>query len=116
MNDLQESSWSDADWPLTAEQDLANFLAMTKEVFSADGTNPLPAFEALGFIAAYHWEQDRKGRLRSRFRSGPWRPSPAPSNNMNIVTLIQVVKDSRSARRFRSREMAKANARAFMRL
>ncbi|KLK92651.1 hypothetical protein AA309_13260 [Microvirga vignae] len=53
-----ESAWTDANWPFAAEQDLAIFLAMTREAFAADSTNSLPAFEALGYVASYYWRKD----------------------------------------------------------
>lgn len=53
-----ESPWTDANWPFTAEQDRAVFLAIAQQAFATDGTNPLPAFEALAIVAPYYW---RKG-------------------------------------------------------
>ncbi|MBM1174712.1 hypothetical protein [Microvirga arabica] len=53
-----ESAWIDANWPFTAEQDRAIFLTIAREAFAADGTNPLPAFEALAIVASYHWRKD----------------------------------------------------------
>lgn len=53
-----ESAWTDANWPFTAEQDLTVFLATAREAFEADSSNPLPAFEALGYVASYHWRKD----------------------------------------------------------
>jgi hypothetical protein len=32
-----ESAWTDANWPFTAEQDRAVFLAIAREAFSGDG-------------------------------------------------------------------------------
>ncbi len=52
------SPWTDANWPFTAEQDRAVFLAIAEQVFATDGTNPLPAFEAMTIVASYHWRKD----------------------------------------------------------
>jgi hypothetical protein len=48
-----QSAWTDENWPFTAKQDLAVFLHLAREFFEADGTNPLPAFEVLDYIASY---------------------------------------------------------------
>jgi hypothetical protein len=54
-----ESAWTDANWPFTAEQDLAVFLHLAREFFEAKPTSPLPAFEVLNYIACYYWRSDR---------------------------------------------------------
>jgi hypothetical protein len=42
-----ESAWTDANWPFTAEQDLAGFLHLAREFFESKQTNPLPNLAAV---------------------------------------------------------------------
>ena len=46
-------------WPFTREQDLAIFLKTLEEEFGEDGTNTLPAFEALSLIASKIWMSEK---------------------------------------------------------
>src|SRR6266700_3974465 len=60
---VPESPLQDVFWPFGLEQDLAIVLTMLEERFQSDKSNPMPAFEALGYIAAYVW---RKGESPPR--------------------------------------------------
>jgi hypothetical protein len=53
-----ESVWTDENWPFTPEQDLAVFLEIARQGFLSDGTNLIPAFEALNYLAAYYWQRE----------------------------------------------------------
>ena len=52
-------------WPLTLEQDLATFLDMLEERFRKDSSNPLPAFEALIYVARMFGRQKNHRTTRS---------------------------------------------------
>src|SRR5258706_8739748 len=54
---LPASPFQDRPWPLSLEQDLANFLAMLEARFKSNMSDSLPAFEAVGYIASYVWEK-----------------------------------------------------------
>src|SRR3954471_14296254 len=55
---VPESPLQSEPWPFTLEQDLAIFLKMLEERFQEDTSDPLPAFEALNYIAAYVWQSE----------------------------------------------------------
>jgi hypothetical protein len=52
---IPESPLQGQPWPFSLEQDLAIFLIMLEERFRKDTSDPLPAFEALSYIASYVW-------------------------------------------------------------
>jgi hypothetical protein len=56
---IPESPLQGEPWPLSLEQDLAAFLRMLEKRFRSDMSDPLPAFEALGYIAAYVWKTEK---------------------------------------------------------
>jgi hypothetical protein len=56
---IPESPLQGEPWPFTLEQDLAGFLTMLEKRFRSDTSDPLPAFEAIGYIAAYVWKTER---------------------------------------------------------
>ncbi len=66
---IPASPLQDLPWPLSLEQDLANFLEMSEKRFKSDSSNSLPAFEALSSIAAYVWQ---KGESPTHALPMPW--------------------------------------------
>ncbi len=50
-----ESPLKDEDWPLTRPEELILYLQMQRQLFEADRSNALPAFEALTYIATEIW-------------------------------------------------------------
>ncbi len=55
---IPESPLHGKPWPFSLEQDLAVFLMMLEERFRNDRSDPLPAFEALSYIASYVWKAE----------------------------------------------------------
>jgi hypothetical protein len=52
---IPESPLQGTPWPFSLEQDLTVFLVMLEERFRKNTSDPLPAFEALSYIASYVW-------------------------------------------------------------
>lgn len=55
---MPESPLENEPWPRTDEEDLEAFLAMCEAEFRQDTRNALPAFEALSYCVAPHWQND----------------------------------------------------------
>jgi hypothetical protein len=53
-----ESVWTDENWPFTPGQDLAMFLEIAHQAFLSDRANPIPAFEAVNYLAASCWQRE----------------------------------------------------------
>jgi hypothetical protein len=64
-----ESPLQSASWPFMLEQDLAIFLTMLEDRFRKDRSDPLPAFEALSYVAAYVWRNENSS---TRMLPIPW--------------------------------------------
>jgi len=60
---IPESPLRGKPWPFSLDQDLAVFLIMLEEQFRNDRSNPLPAFEALSYIASYVWQAEEPSTL-----------------------------------------------------
>jgi hypothetical protein len=54
-----ESPLPHEQWRLNREQDLAMFLTMLERRFRENSSDPMPAFEAIKYIAAYFWAVDK---------------------------------------------------------
>jgi hypothetical protein len=78
---IPESPLRGKPWPFSLEQDLAIFLMMLEERFRKDMSDPLPAFEALNYIASYVWLTEKSS---TRTVPVPWWVVQALAIGFNI--------------------------------